>query len=220
MSNGFEQRIELADKFETSFIEAFNQNCTTHKVIKYGIESTRLAEAHEFIRLCQDETSKFIRYIPDSVLVSVDQNKRDTTLLEFKVAEKGIYSERFFRELSAQHCPNMEPPFASKEDVFNIEAEALNLYRKLTTIGVDVVVVAYAAYRSDTPIRAQCIQDIVVCGDTYDPTQGQGSKGSGTHIANTNFASFVQLADLFREKLRIDPSIMQTVEDAIISNFA
>ena len=74
MSNGFEQRIELADRLQLSFIEAFNHHCTTHKVIKYGIESTKLAEAHQFIRSCQDDTSKFIRYIPDSVLVSVAQN--------------------------------------------------------------------------------------------------------------------------------------------------
>ena len=112
----------------------------------------------------------------------------------------------------------MHPPFESKEDVFNIESDALDLYRKLTEIGINVVVVAYAAYRNDTPIRAQFIQSIAVC-NVHNPNQGLGSKGSGTYIANANFASFVQLSNIFSENLGIDPAIIQSVEHSVISNF-
>ena len=214
----FEQRLQLAARLESNFINAFNQLCITHRVIKYGIESTKLAEAHKYILSSQDETSKFIRYIPDSVLVSTGTTKQDTTLLEFKAADSGIYSDSFFNKLRMNECPNMNPPFKSKADVFNIEAEALTLYKRLNEIGVRVVIIAHAAYRQDNPLRAQYVEKIAVC-NTYNPNQGIGSRGSGTKIANANLASFDLMPNFFNKELNIDFDIATKINDAVIQGF-
>lgn len=218
MSNGFEQRMQLAEELESNFITIFNKQCSSHQIIKYGIESTKLAEAHEYIRICQDDTSKFIRYIPDSVLVSTDIKRQDTTLIEFKAAHTGLYSDKFFNRLIQRECPEMRPPFQTIEDVFNIENEALELYKQLTNINVKVIVVAYAAYRSDYPIRAQYVQDIAVC-NVYDPNRGVGSMGSGTHIANANFASYELLPKFFNQHIGIDIMVMQNIENLVVQKF-
>ena len=46
----FTDRIKDADKLETSFIESFNKLYLKpqYKIIKYGIESTKLGTVHEF----------------------------------------------------------------------------------------------------------------------------------------------------------------------------
>lgn len=218
MSNGFEQRMQLAEELEANFITIFNRQCSSHQIIKYGIESTKLAEAHDYIRICQDDTSKFIRYIPDSVLVSTDIKRQDTTLIEFKAAHTGVYSDKFFNRLIQQECPETRPPFQTIEDVFNIENEALELYKQLTNINVKVIVLAYAAYRSGYPIRAQYVQDIAVC-NVYDPNRGVGSMGSGTHIANANFASFELLPKFFNQHIGIDITVMKNIENLIVQKF-
>ncbi len=212
----FGQRLQLAARLEEPFIKAFNELCATHQVIKYGIESTKLAEAHQHIRFSQDETSKFIRFIPDSVLVSTGNAKKDTTLIEFKAAKRGAGDGIF--NILRRACPNMDPPFGSRADVFNIEADAWFLYKKLHDIGVRVVIVAHASWRQDNPLRAQYIDKIALC-NIYDPNQGRGNEGSGTDIANVNLASFDLMPDFFNQQLNIDIDIATKINDAVIQGF-
>ncbi len=108
--NAFEDRLAAAACLEQTFIVTFNDSCADYKIVKYGIESTKLSEAHEFIRLCRDDPSRFVRYIPDSVLVNVnDRHACNTTLIEFKAATTGIQSDSFANSLS-HRCPGMDPP--------------------------------------------------------------------------------------------------------------
>jgi hypothetical protein len=89
--NAFQHRLDDATRLEQLFIKSFNIYCQQYKIVKYGIESTKLSEAHEFIRLCRDDTSCFLRYIPASVLVNVgDRTISNTTLIEFKAATNGL----------------------------------------------------------------------------------------------------------------------------------
>ncbi len=213
----FGQRLQLAAQLEEPFIKAFNELCTTHKVIKYGIESTKLKEAHQYIRFSQDETSKFIRYIPDSVLVSTGTAKQDTTLIEFKAAKTGILKDSFFNR-QCQDCPNIDPPFGTRADMFNIEADAWLLYKKLQEIGVRVVIVAHAAYRQDNPLRAQYVEKIAFC-NFYNPNRGAGSQGSGTNLANVNLASFDLMPDFFNQQLNIDIDIATKINDTVMQAF-
>ena len=115
-------------------------------------------------------------------------------------------------------CPEMQPPFQAKEDVFNIESDALALYERLTTINVQVFVVAYATYCKDNPVRVQDVQNIAVCNE-YNPNKGYGSMGSGTNIANANFLSFELLPDFFYHHIGIEQSLMQNVVNYVIQNF-
>ena len=60
----FEDRLAKAGKLETSFLKGFDNHCQTHKIFKFGIESTKLRDLHSYIRYAIDPTSQFIRYLP------------------------------------------------------------------------------------------------------------------------------------------------------------
>ncbi len=144
---GFEERLSDAQLLEQTFIEEFNKCCGNYKIIKYGIESTKLTEIHHLISKCRDGTSRFVRYIPDSVLVNTSSDSKcDTTLIEFKAAKTGVQNDSFLRTLSTK-CPGMDPPFTAKEDIFNVENDALDLYGKLQSIGAKIIIVAPVTYR-------------------------------------------------------------------------
>lgn len=121
--DGFAQRLSLAETLETTFIRSFNTNCGNYRIIKYGIESTKLSEAHEHIRFCRDSTSRFVRYIPDSVIVRTDKaasvgGNCDTTLIEFKAAKTGVREDSFLKHLQNQ-CKDLNPPLTRKEDILS-----------------------------------------------------------------------------------------------------
>jgi len=85
MSTNFHTRIQQAEELEVPFMSKFNELCYTHKIIKFGIETTKLNELHQYISSSTDPTSQFLRYLPDSVLIptQVDQSS-SPTLIEFK----------------------------------------------------------------------------------------------------------------------------------------
>lgn len=215
MSTNFANRLRLADELEQAFINSFNENCHPHVIIKFGIESTRLSEAHEHLRHRYDPTSQFLRYMPDSVLINTESSTTPSALIEFKVADTGVRQQSFFNRIRAI-CPDMNPPFLTKEDVFNVESEALNGYLNLTKLGIPVVVVGHATFRQDNPLRAQFADSIAICNE-YNPNRGRGSEGSGTIIANVNFASFEPVGDFFSRVYGIDPELLQAVEQSVLA---
>lgn len=215
----FTDRLNVADSFESTFINEFNSLVKQYQIVKYGIESTQLVSIHEFIRFCYDDTSKFVRYIPDSVLINISEDcKCDTTLIEFKAAITGIRSDFFFRTL-LEKCPQMEPAFQKKEDVFNIENDALELYLKLRSIGVKVAIIAYANYRApNDKIRGQFVEKITRC-NTYDPNIRGQNVGSGTYIANINFASFEPIDSFFYKNYGINSEILKQIVKKVEKTF-
>lgn len=217
---GFADRLDIASRLEKSFIAEFNARVDGYQIVKYGIETTQLAAVHKFIRFCHDDTSRFVRYIPDSVLVRTSGTSEcDTTLIEFKAATTGVKNKSFLLALSAK-CPNMEPPFSVKEDVFNIENDALELYLRLQSIGVRVAVIAYAGYRaSGDKIRAQFVEKIAKC-NTYNPNVKGQNTGSGTYIANINFASFELLESFFFKNYGIGLDAMKEIAKKVEESFA
>ena len=214
MATGFGRRLQLASELEQAFIESFNAVCHPHVIVKFGIESTRLNTAQEHLRHRYDPTSRFLRYMPDSVLIDTRHSDAPSALVEFKVAATGIYSERFFAEMKAE-CPDMNPPFRTIQDVFGVEKEALDGYRGLEKLNVPVIVVGWAKFRSDNPLRAQFANTIAIC-EKRDPNQGRGSAGSGTRLYNTNFASFDPVGDFFQRVCEIDPTLMAQVENSVL----
>lgn len=112
----------------------------------------------------------------------------------------------------------MDPPFWSKEDVYNIEADAYKFYQKLHSIGVCVMLVAYCTWINQYPLKAQYVQEIAICNE-YNPNRGIGSMGSGTHIVNANFASFLPLAEFFSLHFQINKTVLREIEQNVGQEF-
>ena len=155
--SGFQDRLRIAGALENAFIEEFNSICTTWKIVKFGIEATNLAHVHKMIRKRYDQTSKFLRYLPDSVVVAPEKDDGPVHLIEFKVAQTGIKKDSFLQKI-ARNCPDMSPPFGHRHDVFNIESEALDGYLQLAKIGVSVIVVG-----------TRHLEQITLCGRSAPP---------------------------------------------------
>ena len=201
--NDFIDRLSISESFERIFIEIFNKYCKNYKIVKFGIESTALLNNHSNIRFCYDDGSKFIRYLPDSVLINIENpSKCKTTLIEFKVATTGIKKDLFFKKVK-QECPEIAVKFTCREDIINIENDALELYRKLNKINVKTILIIYAQYRpSEDQIRVQFAEKIAIC-NTYNPNLRGQNTGSGTLVANVNFLSFEPVIDFFNKNFNV-----------------
>jgi len=206
--SGFEERIKLASLLEENFIKLFNEYFGDQFIIvKYGIETTELKRVHNLLRLCHDITAHFVRYVPDSVLIEAKSNnvhrRCSTRLLEFKAAKTGLQKNSFFEKIKMV-CPHIS--FAGKEDVFNIEKEALDLYVKLEkNLNVPVVIIAFASYRSDNKLFAQYASRIGICNE-YNPNRKGQNQGSGTYLYNVSLKTFKNLRVFLQEDLGLDSS--------------
>ena len=213
----FAKRTELAARLENTFICAFNKHIQSHRILKSGMEATEIRVFHSAIRFCNDATTHFVRYHPDAVLISLDPSKEDTALIEFKCADTGVRKDSFLQRLNRQ-CPQMDPPFGTRHDIYNIEADALDHYKRLVQIGVKVIVVAYRSWHLEMPLRAQFAQDIAVC-NVYDPNRGRQNIGSGTLIANANFASLVRVTDFFATHFELNLDALTSIERLVLNEF-
>ena len=214
MVGRFQNRLAQAERLEKPFIASMSAECTTHQIVKFGIESTELRRIHEYIQLALDSTSQFVRYLPDSVLVSkapILGIPRRTTLLEFKVQDTLVQQDTFFQRILAEHFQRNQntPPLANKEDIFSLEKASLDLYQQLAIINVAVVVVAWQTRRTrdaDT-IRAQYADQVVTC-QVQTPQQ---TSGSGTVISNVHFGAFVPVQAFFEQELGVASSVLDAV---------
>lgn len=201
----FKARLDLSSKFEEIFREEFNRFFhEKYRIIKFGIETTKLIEEHEILRYCHDPVSHFVRYLPDSVLVEFPKSrthrKCNNFLIEFKTGLTGIKKETFFTALQKE-CPDVF--FKNKEDVFNIEKEALDLYRNLEQkLGLPVILVVYVPYRKKDFLLAQFASEVQIC-NYYDPNARRKGKGSGTLLYNISLCSFLNLTDFLTSELKI-----------------
>lgn len=218
--SGFEKRLKLASLLEENFIKLFNEYFSDKfVVVKYGIETTKLKNVHEMLRTCHDITAHLVRYIPDSVLVEVksDSTHREckTKLIEFKAAETGVRSDSFFEDIKKE-CSDL--PFDRKEDVFNVEKEAFNLYIRLERdLNVPVVIIAFTSYRSDNRLFAQYASEIGICNE-YNPNRRGQNQGSGTHLYNVSLKTFKNLEAFLQEDLDLDSSKVVSFVNDLNSN--
>ncbi len=213
----FQSRLAKADRLESPFIEAFNSSCPNHKIVKFGVESTEMGRIHSFIRSARDTTSQFVRYLPDSTLVQVrgigNSTDPKTSLIEFKVQDTLIYSDNLFRKIKAAHGQG-SPPLRQKQDVFGTERDALDLYNKIAEIGVRVIIVAWQRPRSSLDcLRAQYVEDIVICQQQVPSEMGTGS---GTPMSNVHFDSLFPVSDFFESEFGIESEIFDGVVSKVI----
>lgn len=205
--NTFSERLEFALKFEEIFIEEFNHHFQEkYQIIKFGIESTKLIEIHKILRYCHDKVSHFVRYIPDSVLVEmIDKEKIrhrqcKNFLVEFKVGLTGVKKESFFNEIK-EECP--EVIFINKDDVLNIEKDAIDIYLDLEKkIKIPVILVIYALYHKKETLYAQFASRIQICNE-YNPNIRKKGTGSGTILYNISLHSLSTLTEFIVFQLGI-----------------
>ena len=213
----FSDRTQTADELEVPFIRTLNQICQTHRIAKFGVESTGISELHQYIRFATDVSSRFVRYLPDSVIVRTDDNGigPKTALIEFKVQDTLIYSDGFFNGIKTTYQRRKrseDPPLTEKPQIFQVEKDALDIYNEIAKLEVAVIVVGW-----QTPtdrLIAQYAHKIVVCHE-WLPSREKRDSGSGTPISNTHIDSYEPLNDFCSRELGIQGQVLNAIEQSI-----
>ena len=213
----FSDRTQMAEKLEGPFIETLNQECQTHKIAQFGIESTEIREIHEYIRNAYDVSSRFIRNLPDSVMVRTDGKEfgPKTALIEFKVQGTLVRKDGFFNIIKTEYRTRKQPGdpvLIEKPQIFQVEKDALDIYKQIASLGVAVIVIGW-----QTPTDrfiAQYADKIVVCHE-WIPSRARRDSGSGTAISNTHIDSYQPLDAFLSEEFgiqdRVSNAIMQNI---------
>lgn len=216
----FDARLAEAATLGTPFVDTFNAHCSTHRIVKFGIENTPLRGSHGYIRNSRDQTSQFVRYLPDSVLVRLDDVIEigqvvgpKVSLVEFKVSLTPVRTTSLFRRIQSDYGDG-PLPLSSPEQIFDVERDALNLYRAIAGLGVSLIVVAWQRHSLPGLIKAQYANDIVVCNEVVP---GGGGRGSGTPVANTHFGSYRGITEFFEQECAIAPSVLEAVVSEVVT---
>ena len=187
----FGDRTQQAAKLEAPFIRTLNEICETHRIANFGVENTDVKQLHRYIRFATDISSRFVRFLPDSVIVRTDNREfgPKTALIEFKVQNTLIGSDKFFNdtiktEYQWRRQPG-DPELTEKNQIFEVEKDALHIYNEIATqLGVVVIVIGWQ--RPTDRLIAQYADKIVVCHE-WIPSKAKREDGSGTTIYNTPY---------------------------------
>ena len=213
----FSDRTQTADELEIPFIHTLNERCETHKIANFGVENTDVKQLHQYIRNAYDVSSRFVRYLPDSVMVRTDDNEigPKTALIEFKVQNTLIYADNFFNQIKTTYQDTQrpeDPPLTEKHQIFQVEKDALDIYKEIAKLEVAVIVVGW-----QTPtdrLIAQYVDKIVVCHD-WIPSRDRRESGSGTAISNTHIDSYEPLDAFLSKEFRIHARVLNAIIQSI-----
>ena len=213
----FSDRTQTADELETPFINTLNQECETHRIAKFGVESTAIRDLHQYIRFANDLSSRFVRFLPDSVIVRTNNNGigPKTALIEFKVQDTLIYSDNFFRAIQREYEETRQPEdpiLAAKDQIFNIEKDALDIYTQIASLGVIVIVIGWQ--KPTRRLVAQYADRIVICNDWHGNRERRTS-GSGTPNYNTHIDSYEFLDAFFSREFAIQDHLLNVIMQSI-----
>lgn len=214
----FSDRTQTADELEIPFIRTLNEICQTHRIAKFGVESTGISELHQYIRFATDVSSRFVRYLPDSVIVRTDDSGigPKTALIEFKVQDTLIYSDRFFNQIKTTYQRRKRPEdplLTEKPQVFQVEKDALDIYKQIAT-KLEVVVIIIGWQTPTDRLIAQYAHKIVVCHE-WLPSREKRDSGSGTPISNTHIDSYQPLDDFLGEEFGIQGQVLNAIGQSI-----
>ena len=213
----FSDRTQTASELETPFIDILNQECETHKIAKFGVENTGISELHQYIRFATDLSSRFVRFLPDSVMVRTNNNGigAKTALIEFKVQDTLIYSDNFFQGIQREYEETKQPDdpiLDAKDQIFNIEKDALDIYTRIASLGVIVIVIGWQ--KPTRRLVAQYADKIVICNDFIGDRERRTS-GSGTPNYNTHIDSYESLDAFFSREFRIQDHVLNVIMQSI-----
>ncbi len=209
----FSDRTQTADELEIPFIHTLNERCETHRIANFGVENTDVKQLHQYIRNAYDVSSRFVRYLPDSVMVRTDDNEigPKTALIEFKVQDTLIYADSFFNQIKTTYQNTQRPenpPLTEKRQIFQVEKDALDIYKEIAKLEVAVIIVGW-----QTPtdrLIAQYADKIVVCHE-WIPDPERRASGSGTPISNTHIDSYEPLDAFLSKEFRIHARVLNAI---------
>lgn len=212
----FQERLGVAAQLEKPFIRIFNEKCATHQIVKFGAEITRASEFHDIVRYAADPSSRFLRFLPDSVIIrrSDDEQSRGpkTALVKFIVRKILVERDTFFSRIK-QEYGNQRPPLLNKHDIFTIDRDPLAMYKKLAS-ELDVVLVVVAWQSPTKLLRAQYLNEIVVVNEHIPSPQGPGSRAPMT---NTHFGTYEDASDFFEREFGIERMALDSIKDTLIN---
>ena len=213
----FHDRTKTANELETPFIDTFNKICQTYRIAYFGIENTEIRELHEYIRYAYDVSSRFVRFLPDSVIVRTDDSGigLKTALIEFKVHDTPIRYDSFLRRINEAYQDRKQPEdpeLTQKNQIFQVEKDALDIYKKIAKLGVAVIIIGWQ--KTTDRLIAQYANKIVICNE-WTPNPQKLEDGSGTTIYNTHIGSYQPLDAFLHEVFgiqdRVSNAIMQSI---------
>ena len=215
----FGDRTQQAAKLEAPFIRTLNEICETHRIANFGVENTDVKQLHRYIRFATDISSRFVRFLPDSVIVRTDNREfgPKTALIEFKVQNTLIGSDKFFNdtiktEYQWRRQPG-DPELTEKNQIFEVEKDALHIYNEIATqLGVVVIVIGWQ--RPTDRLIAQYADKIVVCHE-WIPSKAKREDGSGTTIYNTHIDSYEPLDTFLSEVFGIQDPVINAIMQSI-----
>ena len=218
MMRSFSDRTQQAEKLEGPFIGTLNEICETHEIANFGVENTDVKKLHRHIRKAYDISSRFVRFLPDSVMVRTDDNGigPKTALVEFKVQNELIRKDWFFEKIQEEYQNRKrpgDPRLIEKPQIFDVEKDALDIYNEIATkLGVVVIVIGWQT-RTDRLI-AQYANKIVVCSE-WQPSKAKRDSGSGTIIYNTHIDSYEPLDVFLSEEFGIQDHVLDALMQSI-----
>ena len=214
----FGDRTQQAEKLEGPFIRTLNEVCQTHRIANFGVENTDVKQLHRYIRKSYDISSRFVRFLPDSVIVRTDDDGigPKTALIEFKIQDTLLYSEPFFQNNIIPEYQNRiqpgDPPLTEKPQIFAVEKDALDIYNEIASLEVEVIVIGWQI--PTDRLIAQYANKIVVCHIQH-PSPEKRKDGSGTDIANTHIDSYQPLDAFLSEVFGIQDHVLNAIMQSI-----
>ena len=213
----FSDRTRKANELEIPFIRTFNERCQTHRIAKFGIESTDISGIHEYIRFADDVSSQFVRYLPDSVIVRTDGNGigPKTALIEFKIHDTRIKYDSFLKIINRAYQDRkrpQDPELTQKNQVFQVERDALNIYKQIASLEVEVVVIGWQ--QTTGRFVAQYADKIVILNE-WIPDPKKRDTGSGTPIYNTHIDSYEPLGAFCSREFGIQDHVLDAIMQSI-----
>lgn len=210
----FSDRIKTAAKLEIPFISTLNEMCQTHRIANFGVENTDVKQLHQYIRKSYDISSRFVRFLPDSVIVRYEDEGigPKTALIEFKIQDTLLYSEPFFQRYIIPEYQNRirpeDPPLTERPQIFAVEKDALDIYNEIASLEVEVIVIGWQI--PTDRLIAQYANKIVVCHIQH-PSPAKRKDGSGTVIANTHIDSYEPLDDFCSRVFGIEKQVINAI---------
>lgn len=210
-------RTKKAAKLEIPFINALNQMCQTHRIANFGVENTDVKQLHQYISESYDISSRFVRFLPDSVIVRTDNDGigPKTALIEFKVQETLVEYDSFFNIIKAEYKNRIrpgDPSLTEKSQIFAVEKDALDIYNEIASLEVEVIVIGWQI--PTDKLIAQYANKIVICHIQH-PSPAKRKDGSGTDIANTHIDSYEPLEDFCSRVFGIQDDVLNAIMQSI-----
>ena len=213
----FSDRIQTADELEAAFIRTLNEECETHRIVNFGVENTDISELHEYIRFATDISSRFVRFLPDAVIVRTDDSGigPKTALIEFKVHDTRIKYNSFLKRINEDYQGRkqpQDPALTQKDQIFQVEKDALDIYKKIASLKVEVIVIGWQ--KTTNRFRAQYADKIVICNE-WIPDPNKRKDGSGTTIYNTHIDSYEPLDTFLSEEFGMQDRVLNAIMQRI-----